>query len=33
MINFAFHKICDESNVVKKLGVGLEVGRVRDRNT
>lgn len=32
MINFAFHKIHGESNVVKKLGVGLEVGRVRQEH-
>ena len=28
MINFAFHQIYDESNMEKKLGVGLEVGKL-----
>lgn len=26
VINFAFHQIYDESNMEKKLGVGLEMG-------
>lgn len=28
VINFAFHQIYDESNMEKKLGVGLEMGRL-----
>jgi len=28
VVNFSFHQIYDESNMEKKLGVGLEVGKL-----